>query len=196
MVEPKQLVENVNRAMKKYPITVYDKGWIYGVWYCGTSFQKSIYYGQYPSTFVKRIVAMFPDQKLLHLCCGRCHIEGALNVDLHPLPEADLVADVENLPANLAGLFDVCLIDPPYSEEDASRYKVPRLINARRAMEQIKIALKPGGYLCWLDEKYPSYRRQDWKLVGLIGIVTGFERRTRVLSIFQSLDNGTQKERA
>lgn len=166
-----------------YPRTVYDKGWIYGVWFCGTSWQKAIYFGQYPSTFVKRIRTMFPTEKMLHLCCGRCHIDGAVNVDIHPLPEADVVCDVENLPFEPES-FQVVLIDPPYSEEDASRYKVKRLLKARKVMEECSRVLVSGGWLLWLDEKYPSYRRKDWKLEGLVGIVTGFERRTRVLSMF------------
>lgn len=181
-----QLAANVNRL--KYPKTVVDKGWLYGVWYCSTSFQKAIYYGQYPMTFVKRIEAMFPNSNMLHLCCGRCKIEGAVNVDFHSLPEVDIVANAEELPQELLqGSFDVVLIDPPYSEQDADRYKVPRLVNAGKVMKQCKMALKKGGYLCWLDEKYPSYRRGDWKLVGLISIVTGFERRVRVLSIFENI---------
>lgn len=188
MNELEILVENVNKVNKKWPKTIYDKGWIYGLWYCGTSFQKAIYYGQYPSTFVKRICGMFPNYRLLHLCCGRCHIPNAVNVDIHDLPEVDIIADVENLPEDLKGSkFDVVLIDPPYSQLDAERYKVPRLVNAQKVMKQAKECLRGGGYLCWLDEKYPSYRRSDWKLVGLIGIVTGFERRTRILSIFKSL---------
>lgn len=184
--ELQTLVDNVNKL--KYPKTVFDKGWIYGVWYCSTSFQKAVYYGQYPLTFVKRILAMFPDSKILHLCCGRCRIDGAVNVDFHDLPEADVVANVENLPLNLKNnYFDVVLIDPPYSEQDADRYKVPRLVNARKVMVESKKALKKGGYLLWLDEKYPSFKKAEWELVGLIGVITGVERRSRVLSIFKSL---------
>jgi hypothetical protein len=186
MIELNVLADNVNKL--GYPKTIVDKNWIYGVWYCGTSFQKSIYYGQYPKTFVKRIVAMFPNTKILHLCCGRCKIEGAVNVDFHELPEVDIVANVEDLPADLKQKqFDVVLIDPPYSEQDADRYKVPRLVSAQKVMRQAKESLKEGGYLCWLDEKYPMYKRADWKLIGLISIVTGFERRVRVLSIFKNL---------
>ena len=184
MNTPQELVDLVNAL--KYPPTVYSHNWVYGLWYCSTSFQKAIYYGQYPATFVKRVTAMFPapNNKMLHLCCGRCHIDSAINVDLKLLPEVDVVADAENLPFPDAS-FDVCLIDPPYSEEDASRYKVSRLIRSKKVMTEVKRVLRPNGWLLWLDERYPSYRRAEWKLRGLIGIVTGFERRTRVLSMFQ-----------
>lgn len=182
---PDLLVERVNTL--KYPPTVYSHGWIYGLWFCGTSFQKAIYYGQYPSTFVKRIKTMFPTERMLHLCCGRCHIEGATNVDIKPLPEVDLIADVEKLPL-VDRSYEVVLIDPPYSQEDASRYGVKRLIRSGKVMEEVKRVLVSGGWLLWLDEKYPSYRRKEWSLRGLVGIVTGFERRVRVLSMFQKGD--------
>ena len=183
-MDPKSIVERINKL--KYPPTIWSHDWIYGLWYCGTSFQKSIYYGQFPSTFVKRVTTAFPtDQfRFLHICSGRCHIEGAINVDIHNLPEVDLVANVERLPLQ-DNRFDVCLIDPPYSEQDADRYKVKRLINSRKTMAEAKRVLVPGGWLLWLDEKYPSYRRKEWQLKGLIGIVTGFERRTRVLSMWR-----------
>ena len=35
-------VENYNKVFSKYPMTIEDKGWIYGVWYCGTAWQKFI----------------------------------------------------------------------------------------------------------------------------------------------------------
>lgn len=127
---------------------------------------------------------MFPTERMLHLCCGRCHIEGAVNVDIHPLPEVDIVANAEALPF-VGSSFDVCLIDPPYSQEDSERYKVKRLLSAKRVMAEVRRVLIPGGWLLWLDERYPSYSRKEWRLGGLIGIVTGFERRTRVLSMFQ-----------
>lgn len=183
-MEPELLVERVNSL--PYPPTIYSHKWIYGVWYCSTSFQKADYYGKFPATFVKRVKRMFPTHrhKMLHLCCGTCHIEGAVNVDMQPLPEVDVVADVESLPF-AAEAFDVCLIDPPYTEEDASRYGVKRLLSSRKTLEEIRRVLIPGGWLLWLDEKYPSYRRREWQLSGLIGIVTGFERRARILSMFR-----------
>lgn len=176
------LVARVN--VLPYPPTVYSHGWIYGLWYCGTSFQKAVYYGQFPSTFVKRIRAMFPTERMLHLCCGRCHIIGAMNVDNQPLPEVDVIADVEALPFS-AHTFDVILLDPPYSEPDATRYKQKRLIHPSKVMQEAARVLVPDGWLLWLDEKYPAYRRAEWRLRGLIGIVTGFERRTRALSMFR-----------
>ena len=183
MLEPERITE---RIYKKYKYTHYEKDWIYGVWYCGTSFQKAEYYGQFPPTFIDRVLAGFPidDLKVLHLCCGKCNIEDAVNVDIMFLPEADVCADGERLPF-ADSVFDMCLLDPPYSEEDSTRYGVKRLIRPKKTMEEIYRCLVPGGWLLWLDEKYPSYFRKNWKLHGLIAIVTGFERRTRILSMFR-----------
>ena len=64
-------VESVNLAFPKYPMTVDDKGWIYGVWYCGTSWQKVKLHGEYPPTFLARALALFPDAKdILHAPSG------------------------------------------------------------------------------------------------------------------------------
>lgn len=179
----KKLADNVNAL--GYPKTIVDQGWIYGVWYCGTAYQKAIYYGQYPQTFVKRVKAMFPEESMLHLCCGRCHIDGALNVDLKLLPEVDLVGNAEGPLPLEGGTFDVILIDPPYSEEDSTRYGVPRLVNARKVMTESSRLLVPGGWLLWLDEKYPTFKKKEWALRGVIAVISGAGRRTRVLSMFQ-----------
>src|SRR5882672_2394367 len=64
-------VANLNRAFPKYPITMEDKSWIYGVWYCGTSWTKIILHGQYPPGFLKRALALFPQAKdILHCPSG------------------------------------------------------------------------------------------------------------------------------
>jgi hypothetical protein len=92
------LVERVNSM--PYPPTIYSHGWIYGVWYCCyTAFDMNGYCGRFPATLIRRITTMFPPDKcrFLHLCCGRAHIAGALNVDVNPLPEVDVVADAQRL---------------------------------------------------------------------------------------------------
>lgn len=179
-----QLVQNVNRL--PYPPTIWSHGWIYGMWYCGTAFTKSIYYGQFPATFVKRFTRMFEGAELLHLCCGRCAIDGAVNLDMMALPEVDARANVERLPFR-AAIFDVVLIDPPYTQQDAQKYGVARAPRSVRVLEEAARVLRPDGWLCWLDTKYPTYRRKSWKLAGLIGVVTGFQRKMRVLSMFQKV---------
>lgn len=182
-LDPVQLVDNVNRL--HYPPTVYAARWIYGTWYCGNSVHsRTHYHGGYPGTFVRRVLAMFDGASMLHLCCGRAHIKGACNVDMQPLPEADVRANVEALPF-CDHVFDYSLIDPPYYQEDSTRYGVKRLVRARLVLAECRRVIRPGGWILWLDEKYPSFRRHDMMLRGLIGICTGSNRRARFLSMFR-----------
>jgi hypothetical protein len=60
--------------------------------------------------------------------------------------------DSEALPFTKTSL--TCLIDPPYSEEDATRYSVSRLVSAGKVMRQLLRVLSPGKWLLWLDEKF------------------------------------------
>lgn len=194
-------VSHLNKAYPKYPITVKDKGWVYGVWYCGTSFVKAEIYGQHPPTYLKRLRALFPGSvDWLHCPSGIIEhgkIDGKTvrTVDLvsrrNGCPE--IIACASNLPFT-DNSFDVVEADPPYSREHEKIYetgKYPRY----KSMAEFRRVLRPGGHLCWLDVRYPSYRRRDWNIVGLIGVVTGFERVTRILSIFEKprLDDEREK---
>lgn len=182
-------VNNLNTKFSKYPITVNDKGWVYGVWYCGTSFTKAEMYGQHPPTYLKRLRALFPTaDKWLHAPSGVIeHGDGVHTVDLVSRKKGcpEFLANVSDLPFE-DNYFDVVETDPPYSDKDGEIYgtgKYPRY----KARDEFRRVLKTGGYLCWLDVRYPMYKRNEWKLVGLIGVVTGFERQTRILSIMKKL---------
>ena len=184
-------VGNVNRSFPKYPITVQDKGWVYGVWYCGTAFTKQEIYGQHPPTYLKRLISLFPESiDWLH-CPSGIIPHGKINGKNHTT--VDIVSRKEGCPQIISCAtdlpfpnesFDVIETDPPYGKEHEDIYgtgKYPR----RKSMAEFRRLLRPGGYLCWLDVRYPSYKRGDWLLEGLICVVTGFERITRILSIFK-----------
>ena len=181
--EPQTIVDRINEST--YGFTVYERGWIHGTWYTGTKYKAASYWGQFPGNLLARVQTMFPTERLLHLCSGHSYIAGAVNVDIQPTPARDVQADAAALPFRNDS-FAVCLIDPPYSQEDSQRYGVRRLISTGRTMAEVRRVLVPGGYLVWLDERYPSFRRREWDLMGLIGIVTGFQRRSRLLSFFRS----------
>lgn len=193
--------QNLNAELSKYPITIQDKGWVYGVWYCGTSFTKAEMYGQHPPTYLKRLKALFPNERVwLHAPSGilpHGEIDGCVHhtVDLVSRKEGtpEFLCDVSELPFRDESI-DIVETDPPYSVEDSKKYglgKYPRY----KARDEFWRVLKPGGYLCWLDVRYPAYRRKDWGLVGLVGIVTGFERQTRILSIFQKKGGSNSSQR-
>lgn len=189
-------VEALNRTMKKYPQSfsdengdsITDKGWSYGVWYCGTSFTKVKLYGQYPPTFLKRAMALFPDAKnVLHAPSGSLADlpDGHITMDMYEddVRKPMFQGDVSAMPFEDAS-FDLVLSDPPYSEEDSRLYGCAKFPE-KKFMSECRRVLRPGGHLGFLAYHYPSYRRLDWKLVGLFAVVTGFSRRTRMFSVFQ-----------
>lgn len=180
-------VDALNATFPKYPMTVEDKGWIYGVWYCGTAWTKVRLHGQYPPGFLKRALALFPDAKdILH--CPSGTLTG-------PGMTADLIRDDARQPQVLAsadalpfatGSFDLWLSDPPYTVADSEKYGCPPFPLGGMMREAHRV-IRPGGYLGVLHTYYPSYRRKEWRLRALIGVITGFLRATRVFSVFERL---------
>ncbi len=178
-------VAAVNEAFPKYPMTIDDKGWVYGVWYCGTAWDKVRLHGQYPPTFLKRAVALFPGAKdILH--CPSGTVTG-------PGVTVDAIRDEVRCPQYVAPAdalpfadesFDLVLSDPPYTSEDSAKYGC-KPYPLGRAMEEARRVLRPGGHFGILHTYYPSYRRKKWRLVALIAVVTGFMRATRMFSVFE-----------
>lgn len=178
-------VENLNRSFPKYPVTVEDKGWVYGTWYCPTAWMKTHFYGQFPLTFLKRVLALFPDAKDI-LQCPSGTVEGpGITVDLvrdeKRCPQ--VVADAEDLPFG-DGSFDLYISDPPYSTDDSKKYGC-RPFRGKVAMGEAHRVLKSGGYYALLNTRYPSFKPGTWNFRGLIGVVTGANRVVRLLSLFQ-----------
>lgn len=179
-------VENVNRTFPKYPVTIEDKGWVYGVWYCGTSWNKVRLHGQYPPTFLKRALALFPDaENILHAPSGTLSGEHGVTLDMirDDVRQPDYIGDCADMPFP-DETFDLILSDPPYTKEDSKIYGCPPFPMGR-FIKECRRTLKPGGYLGMLHTYYPSYRRQEFHLKGLIAVVTGFSRATRMFSIFE-----------
>lgn len=179
-------VAHWNKQYPQYPPTIYSHDWVYGVWYCGTSFTRSTLYGQYPPTFLKRALTLFPDAKQIIQCPSGQLTGPGVTVDLFRdnVRCPRVVANVTALPfAN--GVFDLYLSDPPYSKDDCIRYGV-KSYPLGRAMKEAHRVLCVGGHFGLLHTMYPSYRRRDgWALKALIAVVTGFSRRTRMFSIFE-----------
>lgn len=172
-----------NRTFPQYPGTCFDKGWLYGVWYCGTSWQKAQLYGQYPGNYLRRVLSLFPDAvDILQPCAGTVR-EPGLTLDFSRRFRPAVIANVETMPLRDAS-YDLVIVDPPYSAADAKQYDAPKPSPARM-LSEFRRVLRSGGYLVWLDTKYPSYRRKDWRLVGLIAVITGFLRATRCCSIWE-----------
>jgi SAM-dependent methyltransferase len=180
-------VDNCNRTHRRYPITVRDKNWIYGVWYCGTAFTKVKLHGQYPPTFLKRALSLFPQANDVLHCPSGTIVGHGVTVDrvVDEVRRPMVQADARSLPFADSS-FDLFLSDPPYTSEDSLRYGCPPF-PLHAMMREAKRVLRPDGYLGVLHTYYPSYRRKEWQLVGLIAVVTGFQRATRMFSIFKNM---------
>jgi SAM-dependent methyltransferase len=179
-------VAHLNAKFPQYPMTVKDKGWIYGVWYCSRSFQKTKLYGQYPATFLKRTLALFPGATdILH--CPSGTIRGVPSITLDKVGDAvrcpQILADACALPFR-GDSFDLVLSDPPYSDADAKNYGTGHF-PLKKAMQEFHRVLRPHGHLALLHVRTPAFSKEVWKWVGMIGVVTGTNSRMRVLSIFE-----------
>ena len=181
-------IEHLNATFPKIPPTMQAKGWTYGVWYTGKRYQKQIMYGTYPGNFLARALALFPEAKdILHCPSGTLNGDTpGITVDLmREYPRAPQVqACASSLPFR-DNSFDLYLSDPPYSPEDSKIYGCPPY-PIGKAMREASRVLRPNGYFGMLHVYYPSYRRSDWQLEGLIAVVTGFMSKTRMFSIFRN----------
>ena len=185
-------VAHLNAEFPKYPITVEDKGWVYGVWYCSRSFQKVALYGQYPQTFLKRALALFPAATdILH--CPSGTVQGVRGITADRVKDSircpQIVADACALPFP-NNSFDLILSDPPYSDRDAQEYGTGHF-PLKKAMQEFHRVLRPHAYFGLLHVMTPAFSKKTWKWVGTIAVVTGTNSRTRMFSIFECLKNAS-----
>ncbi len=162
-----------------------DGRWLNGIWILGNDYRNATpYYGAYPPNYLKRAVAMFPDaERVLHLFSGSLPPGTYTRFDIHG-PNADVIGDAHQLASYFKPAeFDLILSDPPYSGEDADHYGTP-MIQRNKVLGQCAIVLQPGGFLVWLDQVLPMFRKRELHLCGAIGIVRSTNRRFRVASIF------------
>lgn len=180
-------VSAVNAAFPKYPPTMDEKGWIYGVWYCGTAWVPVKLHGQYPGNFLKRSLALFPAAKRILHCPSGTITGPGMTVDKvrDAVRRPKVVADAAKLPFK-ANRFDLVLSDPPYTAADSAIYGCGPFPLGKFVAESHRV-LKRGGHLAMLHTYYPMIRRKNWKLIGLIAVVTGFQRATRMFSIMEKL---------
>lgn len=180
--------ESYNRRFPKNPRLVDDKGWIHGVFYCGSAYRSRIY-GQYPPTFIDRALSLFPGadpKRVMH--CPSGSLPGNFGVTV------DLVRDGIRIPqvvANAAELpfadssFDLILSDPPYSDEHSKRYGTPPY-PIKKSFAEFRRVLAPGGWIGLLHFRYPTFRRADWKMRAMIGVCTGSNRNARLFVVWRT----------
>ena len=158
-----------------------------GVWIMGNNYQvRSGYYGGYPAGYLKRVDALFPDKrKILHLFSGRVGAEAQgdtvdLDASLNPT-YVDDAQSLENVPVED---YDLILADPPYSVEDAEHYG-PTMVKRNKVMRALGAKAAAGTHVVWLDQVLPMFRKDQWELIGVIGMVKSTNHRFRVVTLFE-----------
>jgi len=173
----------------KYPRSLFigDDNRICGTWIMGNNYKvKSGYYGGYPAGYLRRIKALFPDKKsILHLFSGKVDTDilNGKTVDINKENNADYVDDAQSLQNVPVEEFDLILADPPYSVEDCEHYKTS-MIKRNKVMKALGKKAVKGTHVVWLDQVLPMYRKDEWSIVGVIGMVKSTNHRFRVVTIF------------
>lgn len=165
-----------------------EDGRILGVWLMGNNYRvQSGYYGGYPSGYLKRVKALFPDKlNALHIFSGKVDLQTLPGdtVDLDATTDPTFVDDAQTLQNVPLQNYDLILADPPYSVEDADHYQ-PTMVKRNLVMRALANGTKSGTHIVWLDQVLPMYRKDQWKIIGLIGMVKSTNHRFRVVTIFE-----------
>ena len=176
-----------NSLFLNYPPLVCTDRWLYGVWMLGNNYRsKQGYYGEYPPAYLKRVTSLFPDcENILHLFSGSLKECIGIRFDINQSCEPDIVGDAEYLSTYFPdNYFSIIYADPPYSEEDANKYG-RCMVKRNKVLAECYKIICPGGFLVWLDQVLPMYRKSEFTLIGTIGIIRSTNHRFRVVSIFQ-----------
>lgn len=177
-------------CLTRFPRSLFmgQDGRVVGTWIMGNDYRvRSGYYGGYPSGYLKRIAALFPDRcNVLHVFSGRVDLSAMpgdtvdCNVSLAPTYLAD-AHDLTDVPLHR---YDLVLCDPPYSIEDAERYQTT-MVKRNVVMRSLAAGMRSGARVVWLDQVLPMYRKDEWDIEAVIGMVKSTNHRFRVTTIFR-----------
>ena len=184
-----------NKTLNKYPKLIFDKGWLYGVWYCSRAFKKQDFYGKYPLTFLKRVRVLFGDLRpFIHLFSGSVIPEdGEFTVDNDPYLNANYCYPAERLPFE-ADSISCIVADPPYSKEHAKHYNCEGYPSMKNVFIECSRVLKVNSYLLMLHTHLLSVpKKSKLKLRGSIGILSGTNAVSRVLAIYSKGEEVTNE---
>lgn len=162
-------------------------GRLVGTWILGNDYRvKSEYYGGYPATYLKRVRALFPEKvSCLHLFSGMVDTDifpgDTVDVNEDLLP--DYVDDAQSLLNVPLRGYDIVMCDPPYAVDDAEHYKTS-MVKRNKVMRALS-GLSKGTHVVWLDQVLPQWRKDNFDLIGVVGIVRSTNHRFRVMNVFQ-----------
>jgi hypothetical protein len=171
------------------------------------------YYGAYLGGFPERARALLGvtiNDPILHVCGGMARYypyaggfgPGDKTLDLDPATEPDYLQDArEPFPLRLVEVpgaegfelpkpWPAILVDPPYSEADATHY-VPGEANypsPNLLLKHALAAVRTGGRVGIIHYLVPQPPREfECKFIACIGVFAGFNNRMRAYSVFEKL---------
>ncbi len=166
-------------------------GRVVGTWIMGNDYRvKSSYYGGYPAGYLRRMAALFPDRRrVLHVFSGKVDLAAMPGdtVDCNAALDPTYVADAHDLRDVPLAEYDLVLADPPYSVEDAERYQTT-MVKRNVVLRSLATGMRPGARVVWLDQVLPMYRKDEWAVEAVIGMVKSTNHRFRVSTVFLRLD--------
>lgn len=172
---------------------VSEDGRIVGTWIMGNNYRtKSPLHGAYPHGYLRRIKALFPEiaggKDTLHLFSGAVDLSAwpGDTVDIvqnRPTPPT-FVDDAQTLDRVPLEQYKIVLADPPYSVEDCEHYQTT-MISRNKVMGALGKRLRSGSWVVWLDQVLPVYRKIDFDVRGVIGMVKSTNHRFRVVVLFE-----------
>ena len=163
---------------------------VVGMWVMGNDYRvKSTYYGGFPAGYLRRIISLFPDKRnVLHLFSG--HVDKSIipgiTVDINSLLKPDIIDDAQTLTRVPLETYDLVMSDPPYSVEDCDHYATT-MIKRNVVMRSLGERLTPGAHVVWLDQVLPMYRKDQFCIEAIIGMVKSTNHRFRVITIFKCI---------
>ena len=179
---------------------VAEDGRVVGTWIMGNNYQVKPstdgdkLYGGYPAGYLRRIKALFPEKKaVLHLFSGRVDLSimpgDTVDISLamalvHP-PGTSMhyTDDAQSLERVPLATYDLVLADPPYSVEDAAHYSTT-MVKRNKVMRALA-GCRRGAHIVILDQVLWMYRKDQFALEAVIGMVKSTNHRFRVITIFR-----------
>lgn len=169
-----------------------EDGRVVGTWIMGNDYRvKSAYYGGYPAGYLRRVAALFPDRRrVLHVFSGKVDLAAMPGdtVDVNPDLEPTYIANAHDLASVPLDHYDLVLADPPYSVEDAERYQTT-MVKRNVVMRSLAAGMAEGARVVWLDQVLPMYRKDEWTIEAVIGMLKSTNHRFRVVTVFRRLES-------
>jgi tRNA G10 N-methylase Trm11 len=149
-----------------------------------------MYPGGFPRHFEKKLISLYEQKHemcfdVLHPFGGLAEYGVACDIKENIYP--DVVADAHNLPF-CNNMFDMVIVDPPYSKEEATKlYGTPYIKLLKCVQEAVRVA-KIGMYIVlyhryWIPK--PKQTEYDLRII----VHPGQWHEARTCHVFRKLEN-------